>query len=335
MLPDGMHRRSDLHTGVAFDNFDLFVETLTGKNTLHDTVGIVTQDIPDNDENLFNEQDETEGYEEDDIVPPKRRRRTYEVINDTMKPYHKQTKMLTESMLGLEDQRRALIPGSLQTARKLDFIWMASLTMEVPNTPMWTGWNSLSTPKDSLPQQRVLYLPQINASPTTADVVMETMQRSLRIADECDQQYISVTYDLAIAKIALSIQAAERPRFNKLFIQLGAFHIQLSFFKAVGKFIAESGGPYILTESGVLAEGSLNGFLNGKNYSRCNRIHSLFAVALEILHFKSFLKQENDSDEEHHIRRLLRQIEKTDRNDTPLLQSIPPEFDEIFQRYHF
>jgi hypothetical protein len=93
---------------------------------------------------------------------------------------------------------------------------------------------------------------------------METMQRLIRIADECDQQYISVTYDLEIAKIALPIQAAERPRFNKLFIQLGAFHIQLSFFKAVGKFIAESGGPYIFTESGVLAEGSLNGFLTGK-----------------------------------------------------------------------
>lgn len=227
-------------------------------------MGIVTQDIPDNDEDLFNEQDETEGYEEDDIVPPKRRRRTYDVINETMEPYHKKTKMLTESMLALEDQRRALIPGSLQTARKLDFIWMASLTMEVPNIPMWTVCYSLSTPKDSLPQQQVLYLPQINASPTKADVVMETMQRSIRIADECDQQYISVTYDLYIAKIALSIQAAERPRFNKLFIQLGAFHIQLSFFKAVGKFIAESGGPYIFTESGVLAEGSLNGFLTGK-----------------------------------------------------------------------
>ncbi len=103
----------------------------------------------------------------------------------------------------------------------------------------------------------------------------------------------------------------------------------------MGKFIAESGGPYILTESGVLAEGSLNGFLTGKIYSRCNRIHSLFAVALESLHFKSFLKHENDSTVENQIRRILCQMEKTDGNETPLLQSIPPEFDDIFQRYHF
>ncbi|KZS05943.1 Glioma tumor suppressor-like protein [Daphnia magna] len=43
--------------GVAFDNYDRFVETLTGKDTLHDTVGIVYQDVseciqenPDEDE---------------------------------------------------------------------------------------------------------------------------------------------------------------------------------------------------------------------------------------------------------------------------------------------
>lgn len=102
-----MHRRSDLHTGVAYDNFDLFVETLTGKNTLHDTVGIVTQDIPENDNELFNFVNEHEEDEEIDVVTS-RRRRTFEAIDQTMEPYHKATKMFNESMLDLEDQRRAI-----------------------------------------------------------------------------------------------------------------------------------------------------------------------------------------------------------------------------------
>lgn len=89
-----------------------------------------------------------------------------------------------------------------------------------------------------------------------------------QIAEECNQKYISVTYDLAIAQKALAIQCEERPKFQRLFIQLGSFHIELSFFKAIGKFIAESGGPLILTETGVLAQGSLLSFLNGKQYSR-------------------------------------------------------------------
>lgn len=158
---------------------------------------------------------------------------------------------------------------------------------------MWTGWNSRII-KDHLPLQRVRYLPQIEASPTRVDVVKETMERSMRILKECDQKYISVTYDLAIPKQALCIQAMEKPRFNNLFIQLGSFHIFLSFFKAVGKYIADSGAPYALTESGVLAQGDLNGFLLGTNYNRCNRIHPILAVSLEIYHFQAFLRDEND-----------------------------------------
>ena len=41
--PTGMSLHSVQATGVAFDNFDRFVETLTGKDILHDTVGIAYQ----------------------------------------------------------------------------------------------------------------------------------------------------------------------------------------------------------------------------------------------------------------------------------------------------
>ena len=38
-------------TGVAWDNFDRFVETVSGKDTLHDTVGIAYQTVITNDSN--------------------------------------------------------------------------------------------------------------------------------------------------------------------------------------------------------------------------------------------------------------------------------------------
>ena len=53
-------------TGVAWDNFDRFLETITGKETLHDTVGITYQTIteeesidqePDDDENRSSEEE--------------------------------------------------------------------------------------------------------------------------------------------------------------------------------------------------------------------------------------------------------------------------------------
>ena len=43
MTPSGMSLDPNSGTGLAFDNYDRFVETLTGKDPLHDTVGIAYQ----------------------------------------------------------------------------------------------------------------------------------------------------------------------------------------------------------------------------------------------------------------------------------------------------
>ena len=97
----------------------------------------------------------------------------------------------------------------------------------------------------------------ISKSPTNNEVVRETMIRTMNIAKETGQEYAIVTYDLAIALKAYSIQAVETPLFDKLYIMLCNFYIELSFFGAVGTFINESGIEFILTEADILAEGSV------------------------------------------------------------------------------
>ena len=44
--PFGMNLTNNCGTGIAWDNFDRFVETQSGRDTLHDTVGIAYQVIP-------------------------------------------------------------------------------------------------------------------------------------------------------------------------------------------------------------------------------------------------------------------------------------------------
>ena len=107
------------------------------------------------------------------------------------------------------------------------------------------------------------------------------MVRTLKIAQEANQEFAAVTYDLAIAQKAYAIQALEAPRFKNL-ILLGNFHLELAFFRAVGTFLKGSG---IET---VLAEGSLVGFIKGKFYNRCQRIHELTAIVLERSLFQQF-----------------------------------------------
>ena len=89
-----------------------------------------------------------------------------------------------------------------------------------------------------------MYLPQINESPTSHFVVVETLKRSLKIADEANVDSISVMYDLTIAKIALQVQGEEKPTFDRIFTSPGSFHIEMTFFSAIEKVIAESGGPF-------------------------------------------------------------------------------------------
>lgn len=69
---------------------------------------------------------------------------------------------------------------------------------------MWVGFNSLIY-KDECPTQKVSYLTTINLSPTNISVVLHTMLESQRVAEECGEEYMQITYDLAIAKIALQL----------------------------------------------------------------------------------------------------------------------------------
>ena len=143
--------------------------------------------------------------------------------------------------------------------------------MNDDNVPLHDGFISRYI-KDPLPFQRICYMDPIRSSPTRNDVVKETMIRTIKVAQEIGQKHAVVTYDLAIASKAYLIQALEAPSFDKLFIMLGNFHIELAFFGAVGTSINDSGIEFILTESAALTEGSMMGFIKGKFCNRCRRI---------------------------------------------------------------
>ena len=200
--------------------------------------------------------------------------------------------MLTSNFLPSSDEHRVKYEKetqSLNESWKKDILWMTNFSVYSDVlTPFWAGWNSKISPSNNY-VQKVQYLPQINQSPTSLSVVAETMKRSLEVAKEAGRTSIAVTYDLAIAKLAMKIQFEERPFYDSLFIALGPFHIEMAFFSAIGKLVEESGGPHILNECDILAKGSIRSFNKGKNYKRCKRMHEILPLALQVLHFQSFL----------------------------------------------
>ena len=139
----------------------------------------------------------------------------------------------------------------------------------------------------------------IPAPPIRNDVVHKTMKRSMNVATETGQEYGVVTYDLAVALKAYLIQALDSPMFDKLLIMLGNFHLELAFHGALGTYISESGAEYLLTESGILAEGSLMGFIRSKYYNRGVQIHDMLAAVMERKMYNSILLtlSEDEKDE--------------------------------------
>ena len=77
--------------------------------------------------------------------------------------------------------------------------------------------------QDPLPLHRICYMDPISRSTTNNDAVEETMIRTMSVAKETGQGYAVVTYDLAVALKAYSIQAIETPLFDKMMIMLSHF----------------------------------------------------------------------------------------------------------------
>ena len=280
-----------LPMGLAFDNFDELTQTLSGSNTLHDTMGILYQNLPDDDDqSVINHTNATRAAVNTASTPgmkkTTKKKRSLNSSDVPLEPYIGVPKM---TIFNYKDTSVFSLPDVSIRAKHLDFMWMISHALEVGIFPMWVGFNSIFY-KDNLPKQTIRYMPNMKEPITSLAVVRQTLETTQKCAEECNQEYGIVTYDLNAAKPAMQIQVTESPRFDNVFIMLGAFHIEMTFFKALGKLIAESDGPDMLTETGVIAPGSLNGVLTGKHFNRCKRIHPLLAFAFESLHFKAFLK---------------------------------------------
>ena len=188
-------------------------------------------------------------------------KRTFKVTEVSLEPYRKKPKIFV-FQYEVRDMPR---PPHMTTIEYRDIFWMMNVSLN-EKTPIWTGWNSLVT-EDHLPMHQISCMENITLTPTRLDVVVETLKHSQRMTNECGQQYVVVTYDLAIAKPAIQIQQTESPLYDNVFICFGAFHIVMAYFGGLGYILDGSGGQEILTETEVLAASSLNGFLKGKHYN--------------------------------------------------------------------
>lgn len=181
---------------------------------------------------------------------------------------------------------------------KADF-WL-ELQIEV-SLPGWTGCNQLLS-KDSHPLSVIGYLPVIDASPTDKSTVNAILEKSLDIVNSLNVSAVVLVMDQAIYAKAQEIRWHGRPESrNQLISRLGEFHTAMAFLGTVGKRFGDAGLRDIAIESGLVAEGSINGVIRGHHYNRSVQCHKIPSEAIHRLRIQEYVDQLPTADSEEVI----------------------------------
>lgn len=155
LCPSEIQMEQGLCTGTAFDNFDRFVETTSGKTTMNDTVGIIFQEITDRQQCNKDDVDHPTAQSIDSAtqdespstsaaIAGKKRRKSYKAIFPELQPYWKKPK-IDSTMLPFDSPLRQIFPADLMKIKSVDIVWMISHVLGV-RTPMWVGFNAQIIP---------------------------------------------------------------------------------------------------------------------------------------------------------------------------------------------
>lgn len=142
ICPNGVQMMPNLLTSVAYDNFDLYVDTKSGSNTLHDTVGILTQNVRASDERNDDCESNTE------YTRPPKMRRTFDAIAPEIPDYNRNPKVV-EKLLPADHPSRKIFVHNLDFIKRFDLLWVLFHYFEIKNTPMWTGFLCKTVKDDS------------------------------------------------------------------------------------------------------------------------------------------------------------------------------------------
>lgn len=129
----------------------------------------------------------------------------------------------------------------------------------------------------------------LEANPTELSTVNAILMKSLDLCKKLGLKEIVLVFDEAIYSKVQQIRWKEEQYKTPLVIRLGEFHISMSFLAVIGKRFKDAGLCNILIESGIVAEGSINGVLSGKCYNRSIRCHKVMFEAISRLLWTEFL----------------------------------------------
>ena len=118
--------------------------------------------------------------------------------------------------------------------------------------------------------------------------VQEVLVQSKKIMNTLQLPSIVVTFDQALYAKATEILWKHKEKFKNIIPRLGEFHTICTMLSIIGKRFQDAGLADLCSESGVIAEGSVTGVLEGRKYNWAIRFHKILYEGLMRLALKDF-----------------------------------------------
>ena len=294
-LPANIYQ--NVFTTLAYDNIDRLEETCSGAGTSHRVNGIAVQA-------------KIIGPAPQRIMPTvtKSKKRSVSPKTLLLPTYNSGQRVGPPNTASVDADTTAQV----QDAKAKNLVWLLARmsSPEAQSVSSWTGFNIQVRNNVTVVQDTVGYLPTINAPATELSTVYEMLNQAIGIMESLQLKTIVCVFDQALYAKAAEIMW-KHEKFKNIIIRMGVFHTICILLSILGKRFQDGGLRDLCVESGVIAEGSIAGVMEGRKYNRAVRLHKLVYEALMRLAWKSFLLwlKEKHPTEMSHMEEALRRID--------------------------
>ena len=273
---------------MVADNIDNLECTLSGSGTSHRVNSILVTER--------NERESGDESDDPDYAPPvaKKCRRSLPVTVVTKEiPEYYGGKRVGPGELP-HVQNLGVSSSYSEKAKELTLRYLVWLEVRKLEThplllvPGWTGFNIKVRDRVVVVESTISYLDTIDSPATDLKTAYEVLSRGCEIKDRMQLNAVVCVFDQAFYAKAVEVYWKRKEQFVGLVIMMGGFHLLLMLLGVIGSRFGDAGLRELVVQSDVVAEGSVDKALNGKQYNRAVRLHKCVYEALMRLLLKDF-----------------------------------------------
>ena len=154
--------------------------------------------------------------------------------------------------------------------------------------PGWTGLNIKVCYRVVVVESTIGYLDTTDSPATDLKTAYEVLSGGCEIKNRIQLSAVVCVLDQAFYAKAMEVYWEHKELFDGIVIMMGGFHLLLMLLGVIGSRFRDAGHRELAVQSNVVAEGSVDKSLNGKQYNRGVHLHKCVYEALMRLLLKEF-----------------------------------------------